>query len=50
MAVLIVRLRVEAEMAGDDPYRYWDASFPSRSFDVYVTLNTIYGLSFSFDD
>ena len=35
LAVLIVRLRVEAKMAGHDPYCYWDASFPSRSFDVY---------------
>ena len=43
LAVLIVRLWVEAKMAGDDPYCYWDASFPSRSLDVYgqYTLSTI---------
>ena len=29
LAVLIVRLQVEMEMAGHDPYCYWDASFPS---------------------
>ena len=33
LAVLIVRLRVEAEFVA--PVKYWDASFPSRSFDVY---------------
>ena len=44
LAVLIVRLRVEAEMAGHDPYCYWDASFPSRSFDVYgQDVNNYYG-------
>ena len=39
--LLIVRLRVEAEMVGHDPYCYWDANFPTRSFDVYV--NNYYG-------
>ena len=44
LAVLIVCLRVEAEMAGHDPYCYWDASFPSRSFDVYGQyVNNYYG-------
>ena len=39
MAVLIVGLGVEAEMAGHDPYCYWDACFPSRSFVVYGQYN-----------
>ena len=44
LAVLIVRLRVEAEMAGHDAYCYWDASFSSRSFDVYGQYaNNYYG-------
>ena len=31
-------------MAGHDPYCYWDASFPSRSFDVYGQyVNNYYG-------
>ena len=33
LAVCIDCLLAEAEMA--DPYCYWDASFPSSSFDVY---------------
>ena len=37
LVVLIVRLRVEGEMAG--PYCYWEAGFPSRSFDVYGQYN-----------
>ena len=47
LAVLIGRLRVEAEMAGHDPYCYWDAGFPSRSFDVYGQYNYLRALRFS---
>ena len=39
LAILIVRLWVEAEMAGHDPYCYWDGGFTSRSFDVYGQYN-----------
>ena len=39
MAVLLVGLGVEAEIAGHDPYCYWDACFPSRSFVVYGQHN-----------
>ena len=35
LAILNVCLLVEAEMAGHDPYCYWDSGFLSRSFDVY---------------
>ena len=41
LAVLIVCLQVEVEMAGHGRYGYWDASCPSRSFDS--TLTTITG-------
>ena len=42
LAVCIDCLLAEAEMA--DPYCYWDASFPSRSFGVYGQyVNNYYG-------
>ena len=42
LAVCIDCLVAEAEMA--DPYCYWDAIFPSRSFDVYGQyVNNYYG-------
>ena len=50
LAVLIVHLRVEVEMAGHDPYCYWDASFLSRSFDVYeqyISKQLLWALGFS---
>ena len=42
LAVCIDCLLAESEMA--DPYCYWDASFPSGSFDVYGQyVNNYYG-------
>ena len=48
LAVLIVRCWVEVEMAGHDPYCYWDISFLSRLIDVYGQyIQLLRGLGFS---